>query len=290
MIAALLGLLVAAAAGAPEASAAPQAKTAPEAAAAERQQRFDGLLRSYPLRPVAESHRLVEALVDEGPFAERDRALYWLGSARLSAKDLAGARGAFARLRREHQGSPWIERAWLGEAEACGLERDYGCSLRWLAQAQAAADPAVRELGRLSTMQVHTLLERRRFAAACLLFAAGVLAFLAISIARHRRSSAFSIRPLPTEVTVLLPVLGMLALLSIRQDPAPRAAVLEICVAGAVFVTLSGLRLRAAAPGAVGRVLQVAATGLALAACVYAAIWRADLIAMVMETVRAGPE
>ena len=286
MIAALVGVLVAAAAGTPEA----------------RQQQFIELLRTYPQRPVAESHRLAEALVDAGPFAERDRALYWLGSARLSAKDLPGARGSFARLRREHPGSAWVERATLGEAEACGLERDYACALRWLEQAKAARDPAVRELGRLSTAQVTTLLARRRIAIAGLAFAAAVLSWLVGSFWRRRQRAILSTRiggplahtvailPLPIEVAALLPVLGMLALLSVRQDPAPRAAVLQICAAGALLVTASGLRMRAAAPGAAERVLQIAATALALAACVYAAVWRADLIAMVLETIRAGPE
>jgi len=311
VIAALLVVLLAAAAGTPDAqdgtlspAGVPESSGfSPSANASEALQRqFIDLLRTYPQRPVAESHRLVEALVDAGPFAERDRALYWLGSARLSAKDLPGARGSFARLRREHPGSAWVERATLGEAEACGLERDYACALRWLEEAKVARDPAVRELGRLSTAQVKDLVSRRRIAVGGLVFAAAVLIFLLASFWRRRQRAILSTRigdplrhavailPLPTEVTVLLPVLGMLALLSVRQDPAPRAAVLQICAAGALLVTASGLRLRAAAPGAAQRVLQIAATVLALAACVYAAIWRADLYAMVLETIRAGPE
>jgi len=50
------------------------------------------------------------------------------------------------------------------------------------------------------------------------------------------------------------------------------------------------LALRAANPGVAGRALQGGITLLALAAAAYAAVYRADLINMVLETFRAGPE
>ena len=271
MIALLTAALVSAAAGTPEA----------------RQERFLELLRTYPQRPMTESHRLAAGLIDEGPFPERDRAIFWIGSAKLAGKDLDGARSSFARLRREHPGSPWIERALLGEAEASAQQRDYGAALRWLALGAGARDPAVRELARLSSAQVRLLLARQRWAFAALAFAAAVLAFLFASIARRRPVRWW---PLPVELQVVIPVLAVLALLSLRQDPAPRAAVLQLCGAGLVLVSANGYRLRAASPGAIGRMLQIALTALALAACFYAAIWRAELISMVLETFRAGPE
>jgi hypothetical protein len=252
-----------------------------------RQERFLELLRTYPSRSVDESARLVTALVDEGPFAERDRALYWLGSARLAAQDVPSARGYFARLRREHPGSIWVERAALGEAEAAARERQYGAALRWLGEAGLSRDPAVRELSRLSRAQVLVLRARQRWAWACGAFAAAVFGALCFSLWRRR---PVQVRPLPVEVHVVLPVLGLLALLSVRQDPAPRAAVLQLCAAGALLVTASGLRLRAASPGPLGRGLQVALTVAAMAAVFYLAIWRAELINMVFETLRAGPE
>jgi len=54
--------------------------------------------------------------------------------------------------------------------------------------------------------------------------------------------------PLPAETRIVLPVLAVLALLSTRVDPAPRAAVLTLCAGGALLSLLSGARLRALAP------------------------------------------
>ena len=251
---------------------------------AERQDRFHELLRSYPSRPPAESVALVSALIDEGPFDERDRALYWIGSVSLQRRDFAAARSLFARLRRDHPASPWIERADLGEAEASAQERDFQGSLRWLEKAAQAKDPAVRELARLSSAQVDTLRARQRLAVAAGAFALLVLALLLVSIARRGSRPLW---PLPAEVRVLLPVLAVLSLLSLRQDPAPRAAVLEVCAAGALLAVASGLSQRKSAGG---RALQALGTVAALGACAYIAVWRADLVNMVLETFRAGPE
>jgi hypothetical protein len=256
-------------------------------AAAERQQRFLEILRTYPQRPPEESLQLVEALVDQGPFEERDRALYWLGSVRLTARDPAGARRPFARLRAEHPGSIWVERADLGEGDASAQERDYGAALRWYERAAQARDPAVRELSRLSTTQVLVLRARQRWAMAAGAFALLVLALLCASIARRW---PVALLPLPAEARVLWPVLAVMALLSLRQDPAPRAAVLQLCAAGALFTLLSGWRTRAAQPGPAGRAVQALGTLAALIATLYVAVWRADLVGMVLETLRAGPE
>ena len=253
----------------------------------QRQENFLELLRTYPSRPVAESVALVSGLVDEGPFAERDRALFWLGSVRLSTHDLPGARGFWARLRREHPGSAWLERADLGEADASAQERDYGDALRWLARTAQAKDPAVRELSRLTTAQFAQARTRQRLAFAAGAFACLVLIALILSIARRR---PMALLPLPAEARIFLPVLGVLALLSVRQDPAPRAAVLTICAAGALLLTAGGLRLRAVQARAPERALQAGVTLLALFCASYAAIYRADLVNMVLETVRAGPE
>jgi hypothetical protein len=255
--------------------------------ASDRQARYHDLLRTYPSRPAAESAALVSALIDEGPFADRDGALFWMASVRLQARDLGAARALFARLRREHAGSPLIERADLGEAEASAQEGDYGGALRWLDKAAGASDAAVRELAMLSSAHVRALRGRQRLAWAAGLFALLVLALLVASVARRW---PVPLRPLPAEARVLLPVLAVLALLSLRQDPAPRAAVLEVCAAGAIFSLAAGLSLRAGPAGLAGRALRAASALAALGACAYVAVWRADLISMVLETLRAGPE
>jgi hypothetical protein len=84
-----------------------------------------------------------------------------------------------------------------------------------------------------------------------------------------------------------LPVLAVLAVLSVKVDPAPRAAILEICAGGALLSLLSGLRLRAARPN---RVLHALLALAALGCLAYVAVYRGDLIGMVQETFRAGRE
>jgi hypothetical protein len=96
--------------------------------------------------------------------------------------------------------------------------------------------------------------------------------------------------PLPAETRIVLPVLAVLALLSTRVDPAPRAAVLTLCAGGALLSLLSGARLRALGPGRAGRLTHALLGLLALACVAYVAVYRADLIGMVQETFRIGPE
>lgn len=253
----------------------------PEAIAAAREDRFLDLLRTYPERPPSDTFRQVAQLIDEGPFAERDRAQYWIGSARLAAGDLPGARTWFTRVGRDYPGSVWEERSWLGLGDAATRERDYGAALSWYAKAATAGDAAVSELARIDAARTRALQRRQRIAWAAGAVALIIAAFFAWS---GRRST---LRPLPAETHVLLPVLAVLAVLSIKVDPAPRAAILEICAGGAVLSLLSGFRLRAAKPN---RLVHAALALTALGCLAYVAVYRGDLIGLVQETFRAGPE
>jgi len=257
-----------------------------ERIAAAREQLFLTLLRTYPERPPADTFREVARLIDEGPFAQRDRAEYWIGSARLAASDRDGARLWFARLARDYPGSVWVERSWLGLGDAAAQERDYSAALGWYRRAADAGDAAVRELSRID--QAQTLLLRRRQRAA---WAAGAIALL---IASFFAASAFraraALRPLPAETRIVLPVLAVLALVSTRVDPAPRLAILELCAGGALLSLLSGLRLRAVRPQSAARLAHAALALAALSGIAYVAVYEGDLIGMVQETFRAGPE
>ncbi len=252
-----------------------------------RQGRFLDLLSTYAERPPRETLAQVAQLVDEGDFPDRARAEYWLGTAWLALQERESARHWFARVGRDHPGSAWVERSWLGLGDAAAQERRYGLALDWYAKAQNAHDPAVREMGRLSAGPARTLRARQRWAWAAGAFAVLVAILLGASLLGH---TPVRIWPLPAEARIVLPVLGVLALLSLRQDPAPRAAVLELCAGTSVLVMLSGLRLRAAMPGRAGRALHAAGTTAALFALAYVAVYRGELLGMLFETLRAGPE
>ena len=256
----------------------------PEAVAAAREDRFLTLLRTYPERPPSETFRQVAQLIDEGPFAERDRAEYWIGSARLAAGDLNGARAWFDRVSRDYPGSAWQERSWLGLGDAAARERDYGAALAWYARAATGGDAAVREMAGINAGQARILRQRQRVAWAAGLLALAIAAFFALGARRA------PLLPLPAETHVVLPVLAVLAVLSVKVDPAPRAAILQICAGGAVLSLLSGMRLRALKSNAGGRALHALLALAALGCLAYVAVYRGDLIGMVQETFRAGPE
>jgi len=258
--------------------------TASEAA---RTARFLQLLRTYPERPIAESFAAVSQLLEAGPFPERDRAEYWLGSARQASGDREGARAAFDRLAHDHPGSPWVERSWLSLGDAAAQERRYGAALEWLQRAGSAGDPGVRELARISAGQILILRARQRWAWASAAAALGVgLAFL-IDWLRRKPRQLF---PLPAELRIVLPVLAVFAVLSTATDPAPRRTALALCAGGALLIGLSGLRQRAAGPRGLALAVHLLAALLALCALAYAAVWQWDLFGMVLETFRTGPE
>ena len=258
----------------------------PEIVAQAREDRFLQLLRTYPERPPDETFRQVAQLIDEGPFAERDRAEYWIGSARLAAGDRDGARAWFGRLARDYPGTVWEERSWLGLGDAAAQERNYGLALTWYRRAATAGDAAVRELSRIDGQQAVVLRRRQRLAWAAGALALGIAAFFLWSAMRARALPL----PLPAETRIVLPVLAVLSLLSLRIDPAPRLAVLQVCAAGLLLSYLSGLRLRGVRPSGWRRLAHTVLALAALGCLVYVAVYRGDLIGMVQETFRAGPE
>jgi hypothetical protein len=253
-------------------------------AADAREARFLHLLRTYPERPPAETLRQVAQLIDDGAFPQHDRAEYWMGSAALAAGDRESARRWLTRVGRDHPGSVWEERSWLGLGDAAAQERSFGEARTWYARAQAGTDPAVRELGQISDGHARTLQRRQRMAWAAGAVALAIAGFFALGGRRARWV------PLPAETRIVVPVLAVLALLSTRVDPAPRAAVLTLCAGGALLSLLSGARLRALGPGRAARLTHALLGLLALACVAYVAVYRADLIGMVQETFRIGPE
>jgi len=252
----------------------------------ERQERFLYLLRTYPQRAPRDTLGQVEGIVEEGDFAEHDRAEYWMGSAWLALQERERARKWFGRVAKDHPGSVWVERSWLGLGDAAAQERQYGVALDWYGKAGTARDQAVREMGRVSALSTRTLRARQRWAWAAGGVALAIAGLLAASLGRHR---PLRLWPLPTEARIVVPVLAVLALLSVRQDPEPRAAILELCTGAALLVTLSGWRLRAVSPRGAARALHAAGTLAALGALVYVAVYRGGLVGMLLETLRAGP-
>jgi hypothetical protein len=209
-----------------------------------------------------------------------------MASARLAAGDRPGAREWFARLARDYPASVWEERSWLGLGETAAQERDYALALDWYARGLAAREAAVREQARISSGQVRILRARQRWA-----WAAGAAALLVAGFFVYSwRKARGPLWPMPAEARIVLPVLAVLCVLSIKVDPAPRTAVLELCIGGAALVLLSGLRLRALRPRGAAKAMHVALALAALGCLAYVAVYQGDLVGMVMETFRVGRE
>jgi len=191
-----------------------------------------------------------------------------MGSATLAAGDRESARRWFRRVGRESPGSVWEERSWLGLGDAAAQERSYGEARAWYVRAQAGTDPAVRELGHISDGRARTLQRLQRMAWAAGAVALAIAAFFALGGRRARWI------PLPAETRIVLPVLAVLALLSTRVDPAPRAAVLTLC-AEARVVAAERRPLRALGAGRAARLTHALLGLLALACVAYVAVYRA---------------
>jgi len=138
----------------------------------------------------------------------------------------------------------------------------------------------VRELSQIDAKQARVLQRRQRLAWC---FGALSLVIALLFFAQGFRR----LWPLPVETRIVLPVLAVLALLSTRIDPAPRTAILTLVLGGAVLSVLSGARL-AAAPR--NRLLHALLGLVCLAGLGFVAVYRADLVGMLFETFRTGPE
>jgi len=252
-----------------------------------RNLRFLSLLRSYPQRSPRDTVAQVERLVDEGDFAEHDRAEFWIASVLFSLNDGDAARRWFTRLQHDHQDSVWAERSFLSLGDAATQERRYALAVDWYGKAMSAKDESVREIARVSMPTVKALRSRQILAWAAGAVVVAAAALLGVSLVRHR---PLVVWPLPVEARVVLPVLFVLALLSTRLDAPQRAVVLELCAGSALLVILSGLRLRAAWPRGGARAVHAAGTLAALVALAYVAVYRGGMVGMLLETFRAGPE
>jgi hypothetical protein len=270
------------------------ARIGSDGAHVERARRFEALKARGGLQPSAEVLGEAEALAKEAWPGAGEVAL-WRAEALRRIGRLDAAAAAHDDVLARFPGTAWAARAAEGGA-AVAIARH-----RWDdAEARIAKLPATERDDRAvrDSLRVDLAGERthvRWYVAAWIGFLAGVLLLIAslVQAAGSLRAVVRALRP-PTEVAFAAPVVGILLIAAATSHVEIGPAVGLISVGGIAIAWLSGAALVAAK--ARGWPLRrriaghVVVSVVAIAGLVYVALTRHDLIEMVVETVRFGPD
>jgi TolA-binding protein len=263
--------------------------------------RFQEILRTTSEGSPERIARLEELVAKEPGFALIDQALYLLGHARLRAgRPDAGA--AFVELRRRAPDSEWTARA--DQAEAEGLLRS-----RRFDEAQTIYQRLLQRGGPLWSLVAQEGLDRcqlgrRRqlgsYAACGFLLLVGLVHAAGFLRARAKRSDKglWGLWPPPLEVLYYAPVAGFLIAVSLRMKTGGGAlspSLLYIALGGVLIAWLSGASAQRRPPQSRSAAIASVVLGLlwralAVLALTYAVLEGQDLLDMVLETARNGPD
>jgi len=251
------------------------------------------LIAGADLLPPAEVDRRARALVDAAWPGAPEAALWHAEWLRRSRR-LAEAAAQFDAIAARWPASPHAAQALRGAAGTALDARDWGRAAE-LARRLPAAEPADRVL-RDELLEAAARGGRRgHWYALAWLGLAVAVSGLAVSFAEAllRAPRPRRVRP-PLELLFLAPVAAVLVGVALTTHELIAPAVLLVSAGGLVLAGLSGatLDLLAARGQPLGRraLLHAALCAAAIAALLYIALTRGDLLDMVIETVRFGPE
>lgn len=265
--------------------------------------RFQEIVRATSEGSPERISRLEELVAKEPGFALIDQALYLLGSARMKA-GRPDAVEAFAELRRRAPDSEWTARADQTEAEALLRDRRFDAARVIYQRLLQRGGPLWSLVGQEGLDRCQLGRHRQLGAYAAYGFLLLVVLVHAVGFLRAQRTK----RPLPglwpppLEVLYYAPVAGFLIIASLRIRSGGGALappLLYIALGGVLIAWLSGAsaqrrppqrrpQRRGAAIAAV--VLGLVWRALAVFALTYAVIEGQDLLDMVLETARNGPD
>lgn len=258
--------------------------------------RFQQIVRSTAEGSPERISRLEALLRDEPGFALHDQALYLLGSARLHAgraPDVAGAAAAFAELRRRDPHSEWTARADQAEAEARLRERRFAAARSIYERLLTRGGPLWTLVGQEGVARSELGARRQLRGYLACGWLALVLLVQAVGLVRARRSLA-SLWPPPLEVAYYAPVAGFLVAVSllIKSAGGPLLTALGLIgLGGAALAWLSGASAAQRRPaGGLQLVLGVLWRALTVLALSYAVLERLELLDLLIETARNGPD
>lgn len=219
----------------------------------------------------------------------------WLAEWLRRTGKLAAAQARYAEVARRWPGTP---QGLLAVRGGAGNALD---AHAWdLAQELATSLPAAEESDRIVRADLLELADRGRridrwYTRAWVVAIVGFLAMLASLIEAVRRGGFHrpTLRP-PIEVLFLAPVAAVMIGVALTTHQLIAPAVVILCVGGIALAWMSGMTLdtlRARKREVRGRaLLHVGVCFLAVVALLYVALVRDNLLEMVIETVRFGPE
>jgi hypothetical protein len=268
----------------------------PDDRGAEPLARFNEVLQGFPERPEAESIARVEALLAEHPdWSGGARATLWLAEVHQRGDRLDAAARRFAEVIERWPDSEAAFSAWRGAGDVAAAQRRFAEAARFYERMPVAGDPGRREARRDALAGLDRLrLHYRLYQAA--LVALGLIALGLIASARAGAGSwpataRTLVRP-PIDVIYMIPIAALLVWAAYREFATAGPAVAIICAGGLAVTWLSAAALRAGPTGHPrARALAHAAAGaLAAIALTYAVLYRIDLIELMLNTLRHGPE
>jgi tetratricopeptide (TPR) repeat protein len=258
--------------------------------------RFQEIVRTTAEGSPERISRLEALLRDEPGFALHDQALYLIGSARLRAgraQDVAAAAAVFAELRRRDPKSEWTARADQAEAEARLRERRFTEAQKLYERLLARGGPLWTLVGQEGVARSELGARRQLYGYLACAWLLVVLLVQLMGLVRARCPLA-SLWPPPLEVAYYAPVAGFLVATSllIKSAGGPLLTALGLIgLGGAALAWLSGASATQRRPtGGLQLVLGVLWRALTVLALSYAVLERLELLDLLIETARNGPD
>jgi hypothetical protein len=259
---------------------------------------LEQILASFSTRPRAESVARMRRLVDENrAFADRPRALHWLGETARHDGRLAEAEAAYREIAAAYPGTLWAARAEKGLGDIALARGDEAAAARAYRALAAHADPSLAQIGREALAAMAAARRARLLGIAAWAALAVLLAVALLGLRRDAGGLAAAGRALlrpPLEACLLAPLGAVAAWMTFERHPTAGRAVAWL-LGGALAVTwISGAGLRAARRRdrlGLGRaLLHLAGCGLAILAVAYLVVTRTQVLETVIITLREGAE
>jgi tetratricopeptide (TPR) repeat protein len=266
---------------------------------ADAQRRFAEIQRGFSARPERESIAAAEALLREQP--------EWSGAVRvalwLAEIDRRAGRTSSALRRYADAAERWSDpdarfEAHLGAGDAAVALGRLDVAERHYRALEPGGDAGRQAVAMRSLAEVIAARTRARWHLAALLVALAALGVLLASLllaARSPRRALAALWPPPSEMLYLLPITVLLAAAGYTGYQGLGPAITIVGAAGLAITWLSGAGLalrRAASPRrpVAAVAIHALASGAAILAITYVAIYQTELLTPVLDTLRHGPD